>query len=179
MRRANSLEKPLMLRKIEGRRRRQQRIKMVERHHCLNGHEVKWKLFMCFDSLQPHGLYSPWNSPDQNTGVGCHFHLQGNFPNQGLNPGLPHFRMILYQLSHQGSPNGHEFEQTQGDIEGQGNPLCRSPWGHKELDMTEQLNNNNKNSKLSLHPFPVPSLATTLLIFFFLNQNTATSTWYL
>ena len=36
--------------------------------------------------------------------------------------------------------NGHEFEQTQGDSEGQGNLECYSPWGHKELDMTEQLN---------------------------------------
>ena len=32
--------------------------------------------------------------------------------------------------------NGHEFEQTQGDSEGQGNLVCRSPWGHKELDAT-------------------------------------------
>ena len=37
--------------------------------------------------------------------------------------------------------NGHEFEQTQGDSEGQGRLVCCSPWGHKELDMTEQLNN--------------------------------------
>ena len=57
-----------------------------------------------FNSLQPHGLYSPWNSPDQNTGVGSLSLLQGIFPTQGLNPGLPHFRQILYQLSHKGSP---------------------------------------------------------------------------
>ena len=37
--------------------------------------------------------------------------------------------------------NGHEFEQTLGDSEGQGILVCCSPWGHKELDMTEQLNN--------------------------------------
>ena len=37
------------------------------------------------DSLQPHGLHSPWNSPGQNTGVGCHALLQGIFPTQGLN----------------------------------------------------------------------------------------------
>ena len=93
------------------------------------------------DSLQLHGLYSPWNSPGQNTGVGslsllqgifpgiepksptlqtnslpaepqgkpentgvgsC-FLLQGTFPTQGSNPGLPHCRLILYQLSHQES----------------------------------------------------------------------------
>ena len=37
--------------------------------------------------------------------------------------------------------NGHEFEQTLGDSEGQGNLACCSPWGHKESDMTERLNN--------------------------------------
>ena len=41
------------------------------------------------DSLQPHGLYSPWNSPGQNTGVGSLSLLQRIFPTQGSNPGLP------------------------------------------------------------------------------------------
>ena len=36
--------------------------------------------------------------------------------------------------------SGHEFEQTSGDGEGQGSLTCCSPWGHKESDMTEQLN---------------------------------------
>ena len=56
------------------------------------------------DSLQPHRLYSPCNSPGQNTGVGSLSLLQGIVPTQGLNPGLPHCRQILYQLSHKGSP---------------------------------------------------------------------------
>ena len=56
------------------------------------------------DSLQPRGLYSPWNSPGQNTGVGSRSLLQGTFPTQGSNPGLPHCRQILYQLNHKGSP---------------------------------------------------------------------------
>ena len=55
------------------------------------------------DSLWPRGLYSPWNSPGQNTGVGSLSLLQGIFPTQGLNPGLLHCRQILYQLSHKGS----------------------------------------------------------------------------
>ena len=38
--------------------------------------------------------------------------------------------------------NGHEFEQTPGDSEGQGRLVCCSPRGRKELDMTFQLNNN-------------------------------------
>ena len=42
----------------------------------------------------------------KNTGVGCHFLLQRIFPTQGLNPGLPQCRQILYHLSHQGSPLG-------------------------------------------------------------------------
>ena len=67
---------------------------------------VKWteNLSVVADSLRPYGLYSPWNSPGQNTGVGRLSLLQGIFPTQGLNPGLPHCRRILYQLSHQGSP---------------------------------------------------------------------------
>ena len=37
--------------------------------------------------------------------------------------------------------SGHSFEQTLGDSEGQGRLVCCSPWGHKKLDTTEQLNN--------------------------------------
>ena len=54
--------------------------------------------------MWPHGLYSPWNSPGQNTRVGSLSLLQGTFPTQGSNPGLPYCRQILYQLSHQGRP---------------------------------------------------------------------------
>ena len=61
------------------------------------------------NSLQPHGLYSSWNSPGQKTGVGSLAHLQGIFPIQGLNLGLPHGRQILYQLSHQGNPRIPEW----------------------------------------------------------------------
>ena len=57
------------------------------------------------NSLRPHELYSPWNSPSQNTGVGSRSLLQGIFPTQGSNPGVLHCRPILYQLSHQGSPD--------------------------------------------------------------------------
>ena len=77
---------------------------------------VKVKVTQLSNSLQPHGN-SPWNSLGQNTGVSSLSLLQGIFPNQwlnpglphrkwilGLNPGLPHYRQILYQLSHKGSP---------------------------------------------------------------------------
>ena len=57
-----------------------------------------------FDSLWLHGLYSPWNSPGQNTGVGSLSLHQGIFPTQRSNTGLPHYRWILYEPSRQGSP---------------------------------------------------------------------------
>ena len=41
--------------------------------------------------------------------------------------------------------DGHEFEQALGVGDGQGSLVCCTPWGPKELDMTEQLNNNNGN----------------------------------
>ena len=50
---------------------------------------------LCPTLCDPHGLYSTWNSPGQNTGVGSSSLLQGIFPAQGLNPGLLHCRQIL------------------------------------------------------------------------------------
>ena len=50
--------------------------------------------------LQLVEVYSPWNSPGQNTGVDSLSPLQGIFPTQGSNPGLLHGRQILYGLSH-------------------------------------------------------------------------------
>ena len=49
-------------------------------------------------------LHSPWTPPGQNTRAGSLSLLQETFPTQGLDPGLPHCRWILYQLSHKGSP---------------------------------------------------------------------------
>ena len=62
------------------------------------------------NSVQPHGLYSPWNSLGQNTGVGSLSLLHGIFPTQESNWGLPQCRQILYQLSHKGS-NVQTFER--------------------------------------------------------------------
>ena len=57
-------------------------------------------------SLRPHGLSSVHGDfPGKNTGVGCHFLLQGIFPTQGSNPYLPHCGQTHYHLSHQGSPH--------------------------------------------------------------------------
>ena len=61
-----------------------------------------------FNSLQTMDS-SPSNSPGQNNGMGSLSLLQWIFPTQGLNPGLPHCRHILYQLSHKGSPRTLEW----------------------------------------------------------------------
>ena len=54
-----------------------------------------------YDSLQPHGLYSPCSSPGQNSEP---FTSPGDLPNPGIEPMFPTLQAILYQLSHQGSP---------------------------------------------------------------------------
>ena len=67
------------------------------------------------DSFRPHGLrptrlLCPWDSPGENTGVGCHAFLRGIFPTQGSNPGLPHCRRTLYCLSRQHTLVGDLFQ---------------------------------------------------------------------
>ena len=58
-----------------------------------------------YDSSGHHGLYSPWNSLGQYTGwVAFPFPRGSSQPTQGSQPGLQHCRLILYQLSHKGSP---------------------------------------------------------------------------
>ena len=62
-------------------------------------------LTFCYPiDCSPPGSSVHGDPTGKNTGVGCHALLQGIFPIQGSNPGLPHCRRILYQLSHQGSP---------------------------------------------------------------------------
>ena len=80
-------------------------------------------------SLWPHVLYSPWNSPGQNTGGGSLSLLQGILPTQGSNPGLPHCRRILYQPSHQGSPKilewvAYPFSRTSSRPRNQTGVFC-------------------------------------------------------
>ena len=43
--------------------------------------------------------------------------------------------------------DGHEFEQAPGDFEGSGSLVFSSPWGHKESDMTKQLNSNKYTAR--------------------------------
>ena len=76
----------------------------------LSGNNLSWSI-ICKNtevlSYMPETkiiLYSPWNSPGQNTRVGSLSLPQGIFPTQGSNPGLPHCRQIPYQLGHLESP---------------------------------------------------------------------------
>ena len=77
--------------------------------HHLGSPRIHWKKVKvkvaqsCLTLCDPQVLYSPRNSPGQSTGVGSLSFLQGIFPTQGSNPGLPHCRQILYQLSHKGA----------------------------------------------------------------------------
>ena len=71
------------------------------------GREGEGSSSVVSSSLRPHGLQParllhPRNFPGKNTGVGCHFLLQGIFPSQGSKLGLLHCRQTLYRLSHQG-----------------------------------------------------------------------------
>ena len=74
---------------------------MVQLSHCRS---VSISRSVVSDSLLSHGLWPtmllcPWNSPGKNTGVGCHFLLQGIFPTQGLNLIFLHCRQILYLVT--------------------------------------------------------------------------------
>ena len=79
------------------------RIKFLRTHECAVKSETESCSVMS-NSLQSHGLYSSWNSPGQNTGVGSLSLFQWILPTQESNQGLLHCRWILFQLSYQGSP---------------------------------------------------------------------------
>ena len=69
--------------------------------------------------------------------------------------------------------NEHEFEQTPGDGEGQGSLACCSPWAHKELDMTEWLNNNKCTSQNDLPTPPyVKILSPSFSLWWHIFQQT-------
>ena len=78
--------------------------KVIIKSKCIHS-SVKVQVAQPCLTLLPHGLWSPWNSAGQNTGVGSLSLLQGMLPTQGSNLGLPHCRQIFYQLSLKGSPH--------------------------------------------------------------------------
>ena len=63
-------------------------------NNCQIIFQMKVKVAQLCPTLQPHGLYSSWNSPDQYTRMGSCSLLQGIFPTQGSNPGLGHCRVV-------------------------------------------------------------------------------------
>ena len=90
---------------------------------------------------------SPWNSSGQNTGVGSLFLLQGVFPIQGLNLGLPHCSQILYQLSHKGNPRilewvAYPFSSGSSPPRSQTRVSCIV--GRLRIDLTEAEEINNR-----------------------------------
>ena len=77
------------------------RLEITGLDHMTPGRSVEWKLL---SRVRLFAIPWPWNSPGQDTRVGSCSLLQGIFPTQGSNPGLPHCRWILHQLRHKGSP---------------------------------------------------------------------------
>ena len=84
---------------------------------------------------------SPRNSPGKNTGVVCHFLLQGIFPTQGSNLCLLHCRQILYQLSHLGSPHPGADPFSNPSFSAQ-HPVC---------SQSPQDSDSAGNSRVRLH----------------------------
>ena len=85
-----------------------QRVRHAEhRHHMYvcRALSLLWPTLCDPTDCSPPGSSAHGDYPGQNTGVGCHALLQGIFPTQGLNPGLPHCSRILHCLSLQGSPH--------------------------------------------------------------------------
>ena len=129
----------------------------------------RWKCSVMSDSLWPHGLYSPWNSPSQSTGVGSLFLPQGIFPTQGLNPGLLQCRWIPYQLSYRDYKvfkTSFKVNQkniaNQEDARGQTDecrqrfrmrsPWTAPPWGHTKSSESEVRSPQGWWSHFTPHP---------------------------
>ena len=91
------------------------------------------------DSLRPHGLYSLWNSPGQNTGEGSLSLLQGIFLTQGSNPGLLHCKQIRYCLCHQSKDTfiidkNHRYRRRSMHLPSHACALEGSPQGMTQVE---------------------------------------------
>ena len=114
------------------------------------------------NSLRPHGLYNPYNSLGQKTGVGSLFFLQGIFPTQGLNSGLPDCKQILYQLSHRGSLVG---PITSWRIDGETvemltDFICLQPWNLKGVHWKKNNDKARQYIKKQRHYFSNKGLSS-------------------
>ena len=116
------------------------------------------------DSLQPHRLQParllcPWDSPGKNTGAGCHFLLYHIYSDVIFGLAKKFVQSVNVSFSKDETvgwhhrPNGHELEETPGDGEGQGSLACCSPWGGKESDKSEKLNNIKFLVKMKIRSF--------------------------
>ena len=94
------------------------------------------------DSLQPHGLYSPWNSLGQNTGVGSLSLLQRDPPNPGIEPRSP----TLQADSLPGEPQGSPL-MSLGIKERQIKTRMGYYYTHLQMAKIFKNNNNNDNTK--------------------------------
>ena len=97
------------------------------------------------------------DSPGKNTGVYCYALLQEIFPTQGSNPGLPHYRQILYCLSHQGSPNYNELSPYTSQnvalcLVTQLSPTVCNPVGCSPPGSSVHGDSPGKNTGVSCHP---------------------------
>ena len=122
---------------------------------------IKWKLLSHVQLFATPWSLGPWNSPDQNSGVGNLSLLQGICPTQGTNPGLLHCRQFLYQLSHKGSPRILQwvaYPFSSGYAQPRNQPrvssiACRffSNWAIREA-LGMWINTPLKSHKEILHP---------------------------
>ena len=78
-------------------------IKKLNNNFCSPVVKVKMKVLSCVWFFATPWLLHPWDFPGKNTGMDCHFLLQGIFPTQGSNLGLPHCRQTLYSLESPGN----------------------------------------------------------------------------
>ena len=83
---------------------------------CVLSHSIMSDSCNLMDLMELSRLLCPWDSPGRNTGVGCHFLLQGIFLTQELNSGLLHCRQVLSQLSYKGSPRGILLSHKKNEI---------------------------------------------------------------
>ena len=107
------------------------------------------------NSLWPHGLQPtkllcPLDFPGKDTGVDCHFFLQGIFPTQGSNPHFLHCRQIIYQLSYKGRVGCYFVLQGIFLTQGSNPDLLHCRWILYHLSHQEALTNGKDNINISV-----------------------------
>ena len=85
------------------------------------------------DSLRPHGLYSPWDFPGQNTGLGSLSLFQGNLPTPGLEPRSPTLQANSLPAESQGKPMQKAMQETWVQSLGREDPLEKGMATHSSI----------------------------------------------